>query len=188
MIFILCLGVNTALHMDTTQDPNKPAIGGGQTDARGNETNSGRASFATGSTTQGGSNHGQGSHDTGGSPYRQGAEGAAASSADPLNGPGPVGDAVDTGTSFTGAVDATGQDAAVVGDSYGRNDLPGNAVEAAGADGGGAAAPAPETTNLAAQDTLPGGRSEQFDTDATDGPSVDQGAAGQGEESSATSA
>lgn len=100
-------------------------------DEQGNQTNHGRTSFSTGSTTQGGSNHGQGSHDIGGSPYRQGTEGRSGHDIEPLNGSGPVGDAVDTGTRFSGAVDAAdGQDATAVGDSYGRNNLPGNEAEA----------------------------------------------------------
>lgn len=99
-------------------------------DEQGNQTNHGRTSFSTGSTTQGGSNHGQGSHDVGGSPYRQGAEGRSGHDTEPLNG-SLVGDAVDTGTSFTGAVDAVdSQGAPAVGDSYGRNDLPGNEADA----------------------------------------------------------
>lgn len=51
--------------MDTNKGAEKP-------DTQGNDTNHGRAAFATGTTTGGGSNYGQGSHDTGGSPYRQG--------------------------------------------------------------------------------------------------------------------
>ena len=102
-------------------------------DEQGNQTNHGRTSFSTGSTTQGGSNHGQGSHDIGGSPYRQGSEGSHAENTEPLNGTTPVGDAVDTGTSFTGAVDATaGTGGSTVGDSYGRNNLPGNEADASG--------------------------------------------------------
>lgn len=100
-------------------------------DEQGNQTNHGRTSFSAGSTTQGGSNHGQGSHDIGGSPYRQGSERTSGSDIEPLNGTIPVGDAVDTGTSFTGAVDAAdGANASAVGDSYGRNNLPGNAADA----------------------------------------------------------
>ncbi len=105
-------------------------------DQQGNQTNHGRTSFSAGSTTQGGSNHGQGSHDIGGSPYRQGAEKTSADDIEPLNGTTPVGDAVETGTSFTGAVDAVdGTNASAVGDSYGRNDLPGNAADASNASG-----------------------------------------------------
>jgi hypothetical protein len=100
-------------------------------DEQGNQTNHGRTSFSTGSTTQGGSNHGQGSHDIGGSPYRQGSEKTSGHDIEPLNGTTPVGDAVDTGTTFTGAVDAAdGADATAVGDSYGRNNLPGNEADA----------------------------------------------------------
>jgi len=107
-------------------EPNNDAkeIGGSAaSDAHGNQTNHGRTSFSTGSTTQGGSNHGQGSHDIGGSPYRQGSEGTHSSNIEPLNGSGPVGDAVDSGTSFSGAVDAS-TGAGAVGDSYGRQGLP----------------------------------------------------------------
>lgn len=99
-------------------------------DQQGNQTNHGRTSFSAGSTTQGGSNHGQGSHDIGGSPYKQGAEGRSGHDIEPLNGSGPVGDAVDSGTRFQGAVDATVGTEGVVGDSYGRDNLPGNAAEA----------------------------------------------------------
>ena len=99
------------------------------TDQQGNQTNHGRTSFSAGSTTQGGFNHGQGSHDIGGSPYRQGSEKTSGHDIEPLNGSGPVGDAVDTGTRFDGAVDAT-VGAGEVGDSYGSQGIAGNNADA----------------------------------------------------------